>query len=673
VDWPKSLRELEQKLRPWVDPSTYRPLFLLAAISLIVFLAPLAADVGYALFFMLPFRARRSLGQGLFLALIAVGLARLWRVKTTDGWPIDLSREEPAVKSAAVRWMPWALRLAVASLAIPIMEHPEGFGFGDWDFLLDKFEALRRTILIWGQFPWWNPWSRGGFPLAVEPQVGSVSMATPLVLTLGTTIGLRLSAILCLLIAVEGTYRLAWLWFREPWASAATALVYGLNGAILISVSLSYVLVMSYCSVPWLAYFTYRIGQRFSDGLWLGFWLAFAVMNGIQYPTLYAGPLLALIWIRAFRVQPPQRRVALLRHTLAALGAFFLLCGWRLSTMLLVLGDDKRERVTWWDESPVSFLDYLLSRPSPDWTSQVSAAGGAVFGDLTCYVGPVVLSLALLSLALGWRWWHTQALVCFWLALGMLHWYQPSYWLVDWPFFGSAHVVTRWRIMALLGLGLAAGSVLARWRASPRPGLRAVAMVLVGVIAGDFLVLGYQQLPRAFSQPPDPALSPGPPVPQIVNVRDGLGYPCTLRGYGVIRGYEPMLSYYRNAPTLRRAREDPDYRGEAWTESGPIRPVFWSPNRLIFQVLPGQTVHINQNPGSWWWANGQPAFPGRRCAEPMVPFTVTADAQGRLVLEIHPRGLAFGIGLHVLGAILLALAWLGRRWTGRLDSAAGAV
>ena len=55
-----------------------------------------------------------------------------------------------------------------------------------------------------------------------------------------------------------------------------------------------------------------------------------------------------------------------------------------------------------------------------------------------------------------------------------------------------------------------------------------------------------------------------------------------MRGYGVIRGYEPMLSYYRDAPTQRLACEDAHYHGEAWTDQGPIQPVFWSPNCLIF-------------------------------------------------------------------------------------------
>jgi len=622
-----------------------------------VFLAPLAMDVVVALFFGLPNGLRKAMGQGMLLVLLAVGLRRIWQVKPTDSWPAERDLDAAHPPALAARWLPWALRIAVLSLALPIMRHPDGLGFADWDFVLDKFEALRRTILIWGQFPWWNPWSRGGFPLAAEPQIGAVSMATPLVLVLGTSAGLRLAAIFCLLIAVEGTYRLAWLWLREPWGAAATALVFGLNGGVVLATSMGYVLAMSYCSVPWLAYFVCRIGRRFSDGLWLGFWMAFVVMNGIQYLSLYAIPTTAMIWLRALRVQPRERRAGLLIHTLAALGVCLLICGWRLSTIAFVLLDDKRERVTYWDETPSSLLHYLLFRPGPNWTADFTAAEGSMFGDLSCYVGPLVLGLALLSLAAGWRWWHTLALVCFWLALGSVQWYEPSYWLAAWPIFGSAHVVPRWRLLGILGLGFAVGSVLSKWRESPRRALRVLAAFLVVIIATDLVVLGHQQFPRAFSVPPSPDMFPGPPVPGIVNVRDGLGYPCAMRGYGVIQGYEPMLSYYRNAPTLRLAREDPEYRGEAWTDEGSVEPVFWSPNRLVFQVKPGQAVVINQNPGSWWWANGLPAFPGRRCAELRVPFTVTADGQGRLVLEIRPRGLALGLWLHVLGAILIALAF----------------
>jgi hypothetical protein len=317
--------------------------------------------------------------------------------------------------------------------------------------------------------------------------------------------------------------------------------------------------------------------------------------------------------------------------------------------------------MTRWDESLISVIRCLLVRPPSDWTTVIAPQDGPTYVELNCYVGPGVVLLGLASLALGWRWWHTLTLVSAWFAIGSVRWYHPSYWVADWPFFGSAHVVPRWRFVALLGLGLAAGSVLARWRRSRNRFARAAAALLAVVIAVDFVSLAHRELPLAFSVRPEPRLFPGPPVSDIVNVRDGLGYACTQRGYGVIRGYEPMLGYRRDAPTLRRAREDPDYRGESWTATGTIQPAFWSPNRIVFQVAPGQEVFINQNPGSWWWVNGRPAFAGSRCAEPIVPFVARADGRGRLELRIYPRGLALGIGLHFLGVALLAAAWLGRR------------
>jgi hypothetical protein len=653
--WRK-VRVLLGALRPWFDPSTQRPLLLIVFLSFAVLLGPLAVDLFWAWFFWIPRGIRWSLGQGAMVSAIALGVWRLCWVRPGDAWPLELPGAQTSGCPAA-RWMPWALRLAAASLAISILRNPQGLGFADWDFVLDKFEAVRRTIVIWGQFPWWNPWCRGGFPLAAEPQIGAVSMATPLILAFGTSIGLRIAAVACIGLAVEGAYRLAWLWLREPWAAAAAALVYGLNGAVSVNTADGYITAMSYCSLPWLAYHAFRIGEGFSQGVWLGFWAAFAILNGLQYLTLYAAVLTAAIWLRAVRVQPAGSRGRMIRSMLAAVGTFLALSGWRLATMLLVLLEDRRERVTHWDESLVSAIRSLLDRPRPDWPEFLHGVSWAPYTSLTSYVGVVVVMLVVSSLTRGWRWWHTLIVLTGWLAIGSIRWYHPSYWLADWPFFGSAHVVTRWRFVTMLGLGLAAGSVVARWRISEDRRARLLAAALTLAIGGDLVVLAHQQLPLAFSVRPEPRWFPGPPVREIVNVREGLGYPCVLRGYGVIEGYEPMISYYRNAPTLRRARDDPDYHGESWTAEGPVRPVFWSPNRLIFQVRPGQEVFINQNPGSWWLVNGQRVFAGRRCAEPMVPFAVKADYTGRIEIRIDPPGLWFGIVLDLIGAGLLATAW----------------
>jgi hypothetical protein len=78
-------------------------------------------------------------------------------------------------------------------------------------------------------------------------------------------------------------------------------------------------------------------------------------------------------------------------------------------------------------------------------------------------------------------------------------------------------------------------------------------------------------------------------------------------------------------------------------------------------VEPGQTVFINQNPGSWWLVNGRRAFPDWRCAEKEREFPARADERGRLELQIRPRGLELGLMLHIVGVALVGLVVIGTR------------
>src|SRR5271157_4361112 len=93
----KKIEALCRSLRRWFDTRSYRPLLLLFVVSMTVFLWPLAVDVAIALFFGLPNGFRKAMGQGMLLALLAVGLKTLWRVKPADSWPSerDLDADHP--------------------------------------------------------------------------------------------------------------------------------------------------------------------------------------------------------------------------------------------------------------------------------------------------------------------------------------------------------------------------------------------------------------------------------------------------------------------------------------------------------------------------------------------------------------------------------------------------
>jgi hypothetical protein len=549
--------------------------------------------------------------------------------------------------------------MATGSVALGFLGHSQNVGLGDWDLHLQWYEVIRQTVLRWHQVPWWNPFVRGGFPLAGEPQCGLVSIDTPLVLLFGTSLGLRIATMIYLMLAVEGARRLAAEWVGDPWAACVAGAVYGLNGAILVYSAAGHALTMSHPFLPWLVYWVGRLGQDRWAGAWLGLWSAASVLTVIQYPTAYGFLIAGVLWVRACGLHRSSsvtiRRLC--ADTSFAVGVFLALAGWRIVITGSVIADFPRRMVTLIDRTPSEAIASLWTR-----TRLPFSLGQA--GEIQSYVGVVPVLLAAASLTLGWRWWHTLAATTFWLSLGVERVYQLSFWLRDWPGFSTMHVVTRWRLPLMLGVGLAASSELARLRTSPSRLARWLATGLVTVIVFDLIAYAHQVLPAAFDLPPRDEWFPGPAVTPLVNIEhwetarsdygvaQTLGYTATLRGYGVIRGYEPQLGYDRRGPTARLWRGHPNYRGEFWTEDGPVAPVAWSPNRIVLRVRPGQTVHINQNPGSWWLVNGQRAFAEMRCAEPLELFAVSADAEGRLELVIQPPGLRAAGGLAALGVAL---------------------
>jgi hypothetical protein len=558
-----------------------------------------------------------------------------------------------------------ALQAITATFAAALFAHPGRSAERDWDLHLQWYEAIRQSLLRWGQFPWWNPWCCGGFPLAAEPQVGLLAIDTPLVLMFGTSTGLRLAAVAYMMLAVEGTRRLARLWLADPWAVAVVAAVYGWNGAIIHYAVSGHALTMCYAFLPWMLLFAFRIGQDRGAAVLLGIVSAASVLTIVQYPTAYAMIITAIVIAWGFAGQPRGARARYAADVGLAAGIFLALAGWRVVLTGLVVADYPRKLWSPFDLTPWDMLHAALVRGLPP---PRIYAGAPFVPEAVCYVGLLPVLAAFASLRRGWRWWHTLMFAAFAMAMGAAHWYQPSSWVGGWPVFSTMYMVGRWRIPAVLGLALAAGSELQAWRAAPGRG-RAIAVALAAWVIADLALFAHQSLPTAFNVPPSEIHRPGPPTPVLVNLESWefeamtQDFEATSRGYGVIRGYCPLLGYDRiRRPTARLWRGHPDYVGESWSGGIPIAPVRWSPNRIELHVRPGQAVELNQNPGSWWWANGKPLFPGLRCAEPTRRFVAHADDQGWLRLEVRPRGLGLAGWVTVAGLLVAGLCWwLGRR------------
>ena len=68
-------------------------------------------------------------------------------------------------------------RWIVALAALPLFR-PDWYLTADADVFSAWYEAVRRTLLENGEFPFWNPWSHGGVPLFANPQVAVLGLET---------------------------------------------------------------------------------------------------------------------------------------------------------------------------------------------------------------------------------------------------------------------------------------------------------------------------------------------------------------------------------------------------------------------------------------------------------------------------------------------------------------
>jgi hypothetical protein len=543
-----------------------------------------------------------------------------------------------------------------------VVFHWDNWGRYDWDYFAHNYEAMRRTVVEFRQVPWWNPWSCGGLPLAANPQLGLVSIQFILVLLFGTYPGLKLAVIVHQMIAAEGARWLAGDWVRQPWARVLVGFVYVANGALALHFAVGHLGVLVCAYLPWAVGMVFRLERARWWGVGLGTLMAVAVLNSLHYFTVYLQLICAaLVLWRFWTCDWPARR-RLLFASFAAGFTFLVLAGPRIVLSTELVLDFPRARSAQMEQvvGPARLLAMLVLpaqtmefRP-PAWVGD-HWIGWHEFG---AYVGLVGVVLFLVSLKDGFRWWHALAIVCVWLSLGNRRWYHPSWWITDLPILGTLRLATRWRVVAMLGVALGVGVTLANWWAAPRRVCRLLATVLAAILVVD---LSWNVAPiysGMFNDPPVrlERVRRDASVMQLANHEStGKAYSgmfARVRAdYGVIYGYEPLIGHDHDPRSARVWQGHPDYRGEFWSDDGPVSLVRWSPNAIQLAAPPGSVVSINQNPGSYWLAGGRRIFHDLKSVDRHAAFAVRADESGHVHLSILPRSLCVGVCVSLIGVV----------------------
>lgn len=558
------------------------------------------------------------------------------------------------------QWVLVIFVLTSVGFCWPLYSHLEYWGIQDWDAFMTRNSVSWASVIKYGQFPLWNPYSLGGVPHLAHPETNVLSLPFFIDLVCGVLVGVRVSIVLHLFIGLTGMYLLARYFRLCLTASVLAAFLFMLNsmyflflatGASSIGLAIAY--------MPWAMVFFLKSFDRFSYALASGGVLTLMWLQGGTYNfflILLMMAIYALVMVFSGEQSPRKMilRLAMIAGSPLFLGAvrFFpsleftlkyprkivIYSGFSVESLLYgLLGRDqtigaivgKSEAQGLWrgfthamDEVGmyIGIVPCLLFVAGAFWRSTPASVGQS----------PAAASPSSRPFSLNNK--HYVALMCclfisLWLGFGNRC--EPLSlwsWLNGVPPFSFMRTSERFRFTTMIfvalfaGIGLQKGiDYLAGRFSRPRLPQLLVMAVVIGILV-DLSVVNSPALKDAFSIPPLPT----PKNESFIQIG---GFPEYDR-QGIVKEQESHYHLYRSygamypaylsnagsvyalesvpAPTKAIVYTSPEYRGEVFLDGteGAVEYALWTPNRLKVTVeAQGEGyVVINQNYYAGWKA-----------------------------------------------------------------------
>jgi len=567
-------------------------------------------------------------------------------------------------RSRLERLMPLlCVGLALAS-AWSIFAHPNWVAAGgsnyNWRYFETWVEAGRRSIMWYGQFPLWNPWTCGGQVYLANPQslVTAPTFLWPL--AFGTALGLKLQVVTYLFCAYDGMFRLARrLGLQLPGALLASV-GFGAGGWLALHLSVGHCTFAGAALFPylWLCYL--RALEEWEWLIPLGALAAWVVALGATSTPPMAMVLLAVVsTIDAVRKRTLRPYLVLLAAAAAAAAVGAI----RMFPALEFALDHPRHLFETDANGPLELLRNMY------WWAGVQPVGGKRYWfheyglRLPFITVPLLLWSARVKSAR--RVWIV-ALLGASIVAGSAIPYGPWWMLKHLPLFRDLRVPSRYGILMALSLPLVCGfaldDLLARLKDPVRR--KRLAILVVALALVDGLGFDWFCFHKVFDTPIE------------VATREGYRFHQEMGNWQVMMHHvlhgEGAIGCDEEAPLERAAELDlgdvPQVR-LLDPAAGALRGTRWTPNRIEVDLALTQptTVMINQNWNEHWKVDVGRVVPvgekhprDRRGGR----LGVAAPA-GNYTITISYRPRTFVAGLAVSGVsmplLLLLFLWARRR------------
>lgn len=511
---------------------------------------------------------------------------------------------------------------------------------GDWDMFAAFYESVRKNIIEYKQFPFWNPWHFGGTPLFARPQISVFGLETIFVIVFGTINGLRYAMLAYTILGAIGMWFLLGDFVKSPIARFWGTMVFAMQGAVATHIAAGHTIMIAIFFVPYLMYFLRRVKKSLNFALLFGFFSAMMINHSLHYVSLTIACFVGIYLFVEFLINFKNKDFII--NLTAAVLIFLNFCIYRLIVTLHLLSEFPRTISL---RADIPLKDFLISLIYPGQSLFTFPGPLKLYWswlEISCYVGVFSLLLFFISMRRELKWWHLGALLTALLTINSTSKWLPGYWLRELPVFNSFFCITRWRMLMVffIAIGCARG---ADWliRVKLPPNYRKIMFILLCVSATGFfwnLHVNWRDCPYTNESKLLASVN-GDKAEYIKTISEHSykRYASVHNNLAQLFAYEPLWGYALNKHNARLTADNPAYRSEIYPITGKVNRLNWRPNTIEIDTVSNAILWINQNPGNYWrTSDGEKLFPKMKSFEVNKRFFIKFDSCSKVFLKLLP-------------------------------------
>jgi hypothetical protein len=564
---------------------------------------------------------------------------------------------------------------------------------GDGNIYLQRFEAIRKTVVDFGQWPGNNPWNAGGQPIEGTHGRFVISIIGLLTILFGAKTGLGISLIIFNAIGYFGSLKLAKLFCKDIYFKHTFAILVTTNSAVLFHFSAGHFIFLNYYLIPIVLYYFFRFEKDKWSGLKAGILVGIAFNENPTYLVQFLILILSVIGIFHFLKSNRDIRKKIIFWALTFLPVFGTIISFHLIALLYTIGEFPRvSQIIFTYPIETIFKSYFYPFVDID-KRAFSDPAGVSAGSCTrsthenaMYIGLLSIPFIIASFCKGIKWWHVITFVLILCSIGNSNAILPMYWIQKIPTFSSWGCFNRIRMITniFVSICIVCGmSFLYNYYKEKILNLKipfipklifikksSIVIILIILIVAERLLVG-NLIIRDTHKPYDEADKFYSTFKKYQNNKDFFNvsvippYEATLNNIGILRGggdsHLPM-DYGEKIDGVYPGTigfDEEGYVGEFYQNKKVIKPNYWSPNLITFSNLnPKEPLIVNMNRSKFWYANGKKLFPNDRVIEVKKKFLVFPDQAGNLILSYEYPGKKIGISLSILFFFISFIAYL---------------